>query len=285
MDKGVVMWNLADTHSGSTVGLMLPEKMPLVDGGYYTPSFPQDIIWKQFEEDIRITKKLRRNKNLFVVVNGDPVEGLHHSLLGVISPRVIDHESAHVRVMKYALKKVGFDAAAGDKIFYVGGTPSHCGRGNISTNRISAVLKAEPKDLKREIFWHGVLKLYVNGVCMIYGHQVFSASSRTWLWENNVRYFLKSYLMDCVGDGVDVPDYMVGAHRHRYVDSGDVIWKKWRARGIITPSYQGKTDWVYKVLPIVTSDVGSSWIIISKNGDHEHVVNKVEVEQDKGLVY
>jgi len=35
MDKGVVMWNLADTHSGSTVGLMLPEKMPLVDGGYY----------------------------------------------------------------------------------------------------------------------------------------------------------------------------------------------------------------------------------------------------------
>ncbi len=112
---------ISDLHVGSAVGLS-PERFPLDDSGYYSPSREQLWLLARWHEFWASVKAMKRGRQLTVVVNGDIVEGGHFpgSQLATASPETMEYVAGEL------LKPVRKMAA---KMFMIRGTPVHVKKG------------------------------------------------------------------------------------------------------------------------------------------------------------
>jgi hypothetical protein len=268
-----------DTHSGSKVGLMdINKPYSMSDAGSYNPSFTQKIIWKQWEESWEHIKELRKKSRLIVIHCGDPIEGLHHDLTECVNVNVSDHKIIHIDTMDWALQKAKF-SAKNDLLYYISGTPSHCGRNNCHTNDVAKDLHAVPC-WENRYHW-GMLPLMVNGTLLSFQHEGVRKGIRAWTNENVLRYYTKSEMFDFIGNRRPVPRFIIMAHNHTYVRSGIVYAYGHECEGIILPAFQAKTDFVYKKKAMAMASVGMFYIIVEEDGSVDCGVDMIEVEQDK----
>lgn len=249
------------------------------DGGSYNPSFTQKIVWKQWVESWDHIRELRKKSRLIVVHCGDPVEGLHHDMTEVINVNVSDHKIIHIDTMDWALQKAKFDQKNGDLLYYLSGTPSHCGRNNGYTNDVAKDLGAIPC-WENRYHW-GLLPLMVNGTLLLFQHEGVRKGIRAWTSENVLRYYTKSEMFDAIGNNRPVPRLIVMAHNHTFVTSGEVRQYGHKCEGIILPAFQAKTDFVYKKKALAMASVGMVYIIVEEDGSVSWDVDMIEVEQDK----
>ena len=270
----------SDTHSGSTVGLM-PSPWNLEDGGTYHASPAQNEVllatWRRAWA--RIAQERKRSR-LIVVVNGDPVDGIHHETAELVTRRREEQNRMHIAVMDEALKTAKFNRKKGDRLYYTWGTPAH--GASSSEEAIARDLGAVPKG--ERYAWRR-LRLQVNGQVIDIAHQGAGVGRRAWTKENSLRNAVKSVYFNSLEADRPVPRFYVRSHRHVWVAPQDHAGRHGTITGIITPAMQLKTEYAHKVAgDEVLSSVGVVWLIIEDDPRLSHWdVELFEYEDETSL--
>ena len=281
--KRTVVAISADKHSGSSLGLMMPKPFQLHDGGTYSPSPAQQILWEQHEECLEFIKEQRKRSRLIWVENGDPCEGIHHGTTQTISSRVEELEQIGVDILDYSFKKVRF--GNDDLAYMIAGTEEHGGSGSQSENRIAEDLDCfvpqftESSGRAHRFTWDRLL-LKVNGVLLDIAHHGGTVGSRAWTKQNGMRHTLMSFYFQSLEDKTDIPRYWVRSHKHEYIHAF-YEGKQGIIDGFVTPSFQFKTGFAYKVAGHRLSDIGMIVIVIEEDGSCKHYPIMASYKQDK----
>ena len=283
MPKRTVIVISADKHSGSSLGL-IRKSFGLHDGGTYNPSPLQKIIWKQYDECLDYVKAQRKISRLIWIENGDPCEGIHHQTTQLVSSRVDEHEEIAADILDYSFRKIGM--TKGDLAYMTAGTEEHGGHGSQSENRISEDLDyfvpqySEAAEKPNRYTWDRLL-LKVNGVLLDVAHHGGSAGKRAWTTENGMRSLVKSFYLQSLEDSTELPRYWVRSHLHQYVYSGMYSGKHGNIEGFVTPSFQMKTGYAYKIAGHQLSDIGLLVIVVEEDGRTWHKCVMANYRQDK----
>jgi hypothetical protein len=288
--SGTVLAVPADTHSGSSVGLLPPGQWSFTNGGYHDPDETQKIITRLWTTAWERIGKAREGKRLIVVHMGDATEGAHHGTTELITPRVDEHERIHVEAMELALKLSGFDRKRGDRLYYVRGTPAHVGPGGSSEERIArqfdgsgVIPMIEPKQPARKdgrFVWNRI-RLEVHGKLFDLAHHGAGVGLKPWTRTNPLRGKLQEVYWRTIEAGTRVPDYWVRAHRH--VKAHDIFISNTgrRLEGFITPAFQNKTEFSYKVAADMPPSLGLLFFDVSDTGHVEPYWELTEADIDE----
>ena len=280
----------SDKHSGSTMGLIPDEPLQLHDGGTYSPSVLQNILWQQYDECLDFIKKERRRSRLIWIENGDICEGIHHQTTQTVSSRTETHENIAVDILDHTFKKLKF--GNGDLAFMVAGTEAHALSGNQSENRIAEDMDcfkpkySESSGRNRRFVWDKLL-LRVNGIVLDVTHHGSSVGSRAWTTENGMYNRVKSFYFQTLddkaqGNRVELPRYWIRSHLHQYVNA-TYVGKNGSITGIVTPSFQFKTGYGIKVAGDRLSDIGLIVIVVEDDGSSKLIPIMARYKQDKIL--
>jgi hypothetical protein len=254
----------ADTHCGSTMGLMKPGWFPLHDGGGYEPGPTQQLIWKVWEAGWEKVAKERKGRKLIIVHVGDAVEGIHHATTQVVSQRVDEHEKIHINAMQWAMKKANF--GNGDAIYYISGTEEHAGDGSRSEETIAEKMNGVIPMNENRKTWD-VIRKTVNGIGFDISHHGATLGATPLTEENGLYQRMKAVYFDSLNFKQPIPKYWIRAHLHRFAHVRyDGI--QGSVEGFVLPSFQMKTGYVYKRFNGRTtpSDIGLVWIKVDKDG-------------------
>lgn len=276
----VIIALCADTHCGSSLGLIRPGGFNLHDGGTYQASFLQRKIWDVWDESWRRIAQARKGRRLIVVHDGDATEGLHHGTTQLVCSRMDEHKQIHIDAMDHALKVCKFNAHKGDRLYYVTGTEEHAGKGSELEEDIARDLDAVAPSDKR-MTWD-VIKKSIHGVVMNISHHGARTGNTVLTDDNSVRQIIKNIYYDCVNYRKPVPRYWIRAHNHRFIraDYQDV---QGRIEGIVLPSFQMRTGYVYKKFNNREKpcDIGMIWIFVNEDGTTSWDHNLMQITQDE----
>lgn len=268
MNKRTVVAISADKHCGSSLGLIMPGAFQLHDGGTYSPSPAQKILWQQYSECLDFIKEQRKKSRLIWIENGDVCEGIHHGTTQIVSGRVDEHEEISCNILDYTFKELKF---GGDDLAYmIAGTEEHGGNGSQSENRVAEDLGvftprfSETADKPSRWTWDRLL-LKVNGVLLDVAHHGGAVGRRAWTTENGMTNLIKSFYFQSLEDKTELPRYWVRSHKHQYVKA-QYNGKAGMIEGFVTPSFQFKTGFAYKIAGHQLSDIGMVVIVVEEDG-------------------
>ena len=254
-----VLLNIADTHCGSSTGIMVARPWQLNDGGEYRPSQGQRKLWgltAEICQEVRRLRLLYENTRIIVVHNGDANDGNHHGTPQLVTSDTEEQERIHLDLMDEMYSIMGY-GNEDDRTYYTAGTRVHVGS---SEHRIAMDLGAVPFNKGKgkrdgEYAWPR-LPLDVNGCLFDFAHHGFSPGNLLHTRGNAIRSKLKSMYYERLELGVRVARYYVSAHNHQYRHEGIYTDKVGVVHGIISPALQGRTHYVNKVAARNVSDLG-----------------------------
>jgi len=205
-----LMVAISDLHVGSTVGLT-PERFPLDDGGYYSPSRAQLWLlerWNEFWTDVKTAK---RGKQLTVVINGDIVEGygkFRKTQIATSSPESMEYVATEL------LKPV---RKLADKMFFIRGTPSHVKSGAGAEDAVARAVGAD----KMSRSWSKIEQVFnVGGTRFHFSHHLGSSGGRLpWTRGTGVRSVALRYWANHVERNEIPADVVVRSHVHIFDDT------------------------------------------------------------------
>jgi hypothetical protein len=283
----------ADEHCGSSLGLIKDKPFQLHDGGTYTPSKAQKLIYKQWIECWKKIALERKKSRLIVINDGDAVEGIHHETTQIISCRTSEHKKAHADCMDDGLNIANFNPINGDKIYYMSGTEEHVGNGSQLEEDVAEDLmgvvpvwektilndKDEEETVGRYTWDH--LSIEVNKVLVDVAHHGGAVGRKAWTTSDGLRSTLKSIYFECLELNRPIPRYWVRAHLHNFVHA-TYEGERGIIEGIMLPSFQLKTGYVYKKFgaQVKPADVGMVYIVVNDDGSSYWRCERMMVEQD-----
>lgn len=245
--KPVIIFPIADTHTGSTVGLhpyyiKQDDQWITIDqaGGYFYknnnnfyPNSKQVRIWRHYETGVRAISNLRSkiDADLFIGMMGDAIDGDHHGTHQIVTRNPSEQMKAHVEIMQWTQDVLNWSQY--DKLAYIEGTECH--------TQDQEELIAER--LKAERFKGGYsvpfLELTIHGKLIWFFHHG-SAAGYSYNQGNGLWLFLKRIYFDRLADHKKPPDLVFTAHTHKY---NFQVYKNGQdeVRGIIVPPLQEKT--------------------------------------------
>lgn len=257
---------VADTHCGSSMGLIKPDPFPLHDGGEYNPSPLQNVIWSVWEAGWSRVAQERKGKKLIIVHVGDASEGLHHQTTQIISSRIEEHEQIHIDCMDWAMQKAKFNSKNGDALYYISGTEEHAGNGSRSEENIAKDLDGVVSMNENRHTWD-LIRKEIYGVEFDISHHGGNLGNSIMTDTNPLYNRLKIIYSDCLDTKQTIPDVWVRAHIHRY---GHALYegRQKAMHGFILPCFQASTGYVYRRynnrrLPL---DIGMVWMNVDKSG-------------------
>ena len=129
---------VGDTHCGSTVGLC-PPIYELNGQGHREANTIQKWLWRSWIDYWHRIDALveQHNADLWVVLNGDIVEGVHHGTTQVVSLRVDDMMNIALSVLEPRVRKA-------KHLFVTKGTEAHVGAGAGGHQGRAVVARRDP---------------------------------------------------------------------------------------------------------------------------------------------
>ncbi|HEX6940223.1 MAG TPA: hypothetical protein VF158_12485 [Longimicrobiales bacterium] len=255
----VVLAVVSDLHAGSTVGLCPDGGIDLDDGGRYEPSTAQRWLWQCWREYWDAVARAREDAKglLYVVLNGDLVDGAHHGTTQIVSGNM-DVQGAVARACLEVPR-----ALEPDRWFVVRGTEAHVGPSAQSEEGLARHLGAEPDaNTGTRSWWH--LRMDVLGHRLDFAHHG-RTGYRSWTRWNATQLLAADIALTHLQDGERPPDLAVRSHFHRYADSYDAQ----PVRVIQTPAFQLATAYVHRRAPESLADIGG--IIVTLRTGHMDV--------------
>ncbi len=258
---------VSDTHCLSTVALCPNNQIPLPDGGFYSPSKSQQWLFQCWEEFWQRVGEVEADK-LYIVSNGDAVEGQHHSRTQLIT---LDPPTQMQILRDCWDAPLSLDP---DALFFVNGTETHVGQGGASEKSFASWLEGDGFPVKREpecdtpTWWR--CKMTVEGNLFDFVHQG-RTGLRTWTHANASNLLAADIFMRHAERGERHPDLSVRAHFHRWNDSYDAH----PTRVIQLGCWQFGTYYVKQRLPEHPPGFGGI-IITAEDGHYE--VEKIKFE-------
>jgi len=260
MNKDVIVATIADTHSGGSTALFPPD-IRYFKHGAYTPFSVQKDIFTHWMECAKGLKIARKGKKLVVVFVGDAVDGNHHGTPQFVTMLPNEQIAIHVELMKAFLTEAGFKYGV-DELYYMTGTETHV---DDNEDEIGRRLQAIPNG---NIHTFDELKLEVNGRWLWFTHHG-PATGRGVNQGNALRNWLRDLFEECKQENLTPPDFVITGHVHKpyySVHVGRLNGQYHSIHGMITPSWQSKTRYAYKVAALQKNKIGMQWFGVTKEG-------------------
>lgn len=257
----------SDTHCGCRLGLFNPDKaIRLDDGGWYKPSEFQVQMWERWREFWdEWVPQVTRGEAYDIVHNGDVIDGVHHGSTTQVSQNIKDQKRIAVAAIQPVVESC---RRMGGRYFHIRGTAAHVGQSSIFEEEVAEELGAIPNDNgqhARQELWKRVGG--PEGPLVHCLHHIGTTSSAAHE-SSAVNAELSSSYVEAARWGRVPPDYIVRSHRHRSI-AVDLDCARGYAAGIVTPAWQGKTPFVFKVPGGRLSEPQFGGIMI-RSGDEEH---------------
>lgn len=251
---------VSDLHCGCGMGLFPPGGVRMDTGIVVHQSAFQRKLWAWWKEFwAKWVPMVTRGKPYGVVVNGDALDGVHHDSVTQVSHNLADQ----ARIAEIILVPVRDDCDG--RLWIIRGTAVHGGESGqheeTLARRLGAVPNQEGQSARYEL-WKHVGKALVHVL-----HHVGVTSSSAYE-ASAVNAELTAEFVEAARWGNRPPDYVVRSHRHRAI-AVDLDAANGYAAGIVTPGWQGKTPFTYRVAGarITLPQFGGIAII---QGDEEH---------------
>lgn len=251
-----------DIHAGGTTALC-PDTIHLDDGGEYSASKAQRWLFQCFGnywQQIR-QKREQLDAELYVVVNGDLVEGDHHRTTQILSGNPNAQAAAWT-----ACAHVFLDLKP-DRIAIIRGTGAHAGVSASAEERIADGLRRDKRPIVSDpetgaaSWWHW--RPEIQGVRLDFAHH-----GRMGRLPRTRGSQLVLYAWDItdehVQSGHPIPHLAFRAHNHKKGDSGSAA----PVRVVATGAWQFATEHVHKVAADSLADVGGAYVVI-ENGEYD----------------
>ena len=255
---------ISDPHCGCRMGLCPPGGISLDGGGtYYASDFQEQFLWRAWREfwDDWVPR-VTRGEPYAVIVNGDSMDGVHHESTTQISHNLEDQTEIAFQCLKPVV-----DSAA--VYFHIRGTEAHVGQSGIEEERLAKRLGAKPNSEGQFARWDLWLRV---GNCLAHIlHHVGTTGSMAYEATAVHKELVEEY-NEAARWGVEPPDIVVRAHRHRMIQTL-VPTDKGEGIAVTTPGWQGKTPLVWRIPGgrICTPQFGG---ILIRQGDEEFYVRR-----------
>jgi hypothetical protein len=203
MPGAAVVAIAGDLHINSTVGLC-PPTVALDDGGTFHASKAQRWIWRCWLDYWERVGK--SDSPIYVVLNGDLVEGLHHRTTQLVT----HNEETQLAMALQVLEPV---ARLADYLFIVRGTEAHTGPSAQWEEHLADDLSAVRDTVGLTAsWWH--LPLEVEGVTFDICHHPQTGSQRPWTLDQAAARQAAITWDEYQEMGQKPPDVVIRSHRH-----------------------------------------------------------------------
>ena len=247
---------VSDVHAGGTTALC-PDTIRLDDGGEYHASKAQRWLmecWRDYWRQIEAKRKAL-GAELYVVCNGDAVEGDHHRTTQIMlaNPNAQAACWNAVWAIPLALKP--------DRLVIVRGTAAHVGNSASAEERIADGLRRDKRPIISEpesgaaSWWHWRPEL--NGVRLDFTHHGRMGRLPRTRGSNLVLYAW-DILDEHASNGHTPPHLAFRAHNHKRGDTGTAC----PVRIVATGAWQLGTEHVKKVAADSLADIGGAYVVI-----------------------
>lgn len=256
---------ISDTHAGCRMALCPPTGIPLDGGGTYHPSAFQRKMWDWWREfwDVWVPE-VTRGEPYDLVHNGDALEGLHHGATTQISHNMEDQ----VRIAHLTLQPV-VDAvkARGGTYYHIRGTEAHAGQSGVYEEQLARMLGAKPNGEGQYARFDLWKRVGGDGGPLVHLLHHIGTTSSAAHESSAVNAELTASYVEAARWGREPPDYIVRSHRHRSI-AVDLNSARGYAAAIVTPAWQGRTPFSWKIPGARISEPTVGGIII-RRGDEE----------------
>lgn len=253
---------ISDTHSGCKLALC-PSGVKLDDGGTYNPSKFQRklaVYWDEFWN--KWVPLVTRGEPFDIVHNGDAIDGVHHNSTTQISHNIKDQ----LRIAELVMKEpIAMCKSGGGSYYHIRGTEAHVGKSAWYEEDLAESLGAVPNEegqYARYDLWKRVGKSLVHLL-----HHIGTTSSAAHE-SSALNAEFTAELVEAARWHREPPDYIVRSHRHRSC-SVELETARGYAAAIVTPAWQGKTPFAWKIPGARLSEPQIGGIVI-RQGDEEH---------------
>ena len=255
---------VGDTHTNSTVGLVVPTTN-LDDGGTYHSSKGQRWLWRKwlsFWGEISTVAE-KHQASVWTVFNGDLVSRLvKHQTSQVISLNDAVVKSMAIDTLMPALDR-------SDRTFVLRGTAAHVGLSGEMEEEIAEDIGAEMCG-DNHSWWELLLEcdsvLYDirhHGPLGKMEHTMGNALNRR---AKEMEDLYWSQNRKC-------PEVAIQSHNHRFATSSD----QYAVKVYALPAWELKTDFVHRIGIIKPADIGGMYFICDK-GEYTPVIKRYKPE-------
>lgn len=237
--KRAVLAVCADLHGGHRHGLLNPNTVleETDENGNiletYHPQLTriQEYLWEEYTKGIGKIKELAADDPLYVIINGDITAGNKYPQL-LVSNRMADQF-----IIAAFNCKPWYDLAPA-AVRIITGTGAHVFEQGTSEITTTSLLKAIYPEISTKVLDHGLLT--IAGVDIDISHHGPPAGSREWLRGNEVRYYLRSAMMQEIVAGKVPPRLYFRGHYHEDVEETLIVkanGSRYKSTLILTPSF------------------------------------------------
>ena len=266
---------VSDTHSGCRMGLLHPDGAHVDGGGLYKPSAVQLKMWSFWEEFWgEWVPEVTRGEPFDLVHNGDALDGVHHRSTTQISHNMEDQQRMAENVLRAAVKQC---KDSGGTYYHIRGTEAHVGQSGEYEERLARQLGAKPNDVGQYARFD--LWKRVGGSCLVHLLHHIGTTSSAAHESSAVNAELTASYVEAARWNREPPDYIVRSHRHRSI-AVDLDSAKGYAAGIVTPAWQLKTPYVWKIPGARISEPQLGGVMI-RVGDEEHFYRRKVWSMDR----
>ena len=260
--RPVLIAIISDVHAGGTTALC-PDVVRFDDGGEYHASKAQRWLWQCYQDYWRqiAVKRERLDAELYVVVNGDLVDGDHHHTSQIIS------RNPNSQALVWTECAAEFLALKPDRIAIIRGTGAPAGNSACSEERIADGLSRDKRPIIRDpetnaaSWWHW--RPEIQRVRLDFTHHGRMGRLPRTRGSNLVLYAW-DIADEHVGAGHPIPHLAIRAHNHKRGDTGNAA----PVRVVATGAWQLGTEYVKKVAADSLADIGGCYVVI-ENGEYE----------------
>ena len=243
---------LSDLHSASNYALFLNRIWQGLDGMNHAPNSVQIKIRDHWDAMADRFAMRCDGKRIRLIMDGDAIEGFHHSATDVATFNPLEQSEIHVEIVSDFQRRIGWKR--GDEIYYVKGTKVHTEDWeNWIGNEMNAVMTPDG------YYAWDFLPLETNGALSWFVHAGAAAGDGD--NEGNVlRNVLKRINSDAVKDHIRPPDIVYFGHVHKptYNVHASRDGMKFRLmHAVILPSMQVKTRYAWGKAPISRNKIGA----------------------------
>lgn len=254
----------SDTHIGCRLGLCSPTPFRIDDGGtYHASEFQQKVwaIWRKFHD--QFVPEATSGEPYDLVHNGDAIDGVHHNSTTQISHNINDQVRLATSILKPCVDRCH---EMGGTYYHIRGTEAHVGKSGAYEEELAEKLGAKPNGQgqhARYDLWKRVGGDKGPLVHLLHHIGTTSSSARE---TSAVNAELAAEFNEAAQWGRVPPDIIVRSHRHRY-SAIELPTKRGRATAVVTPAYQGKTPFAWKIAGARLTEPQFGGLVIRHNDE------------------
>jgi hypothetical protein len=174
-----------------------------------------------------------------MIVNGDALDGVHHGSTTQVSHNLHDQHRIALEVLQPVVAKAR-------KYYHIRGTEAHVGPSGVEEERLAQALGATPNDEGQYARYEIWKRVGDEAGPLVHALHYIGTTGSSAYESSAPQAELVAEFAEAGQTRRVPPDYSVHSHRHRYIKVQNPS-KRSEAASIVTPGWQLKTPFVYRV--------------------------------------